>query len=260
MERYRIMIVDDEPSAAEALRRVLLRRSEYFTVAREEHSARAALENLAAARPDLIFTDIKMPDMNGIEFTRQVMRLRSGTAVIVVSGYDDFILVHDAFIYGAEDYLLKPVNPEKFLTALDTLKARLDNRGSFPGEQGPEPPPAAAERPAASSAGLTEKIERYVAGHIAGDVSIMSVCRVFSISQPYLSRIFRKYRNCTFNDFVNSVKIRRASELLDSRQDLLIGTVAVLSGFTDPFYFSRGFKQTMGVTPSEYRHGAGPPG
>jgi two-component system response regulator YesN len=100
---------------------------------------------------------------------------------------------------------------------------------------------------------MVNDIELYIKTHAAEDNSILVICRNFGISQPYLSRIFKKYRKCTFNEFVISVKVEKAKQLLLMRKDLLIGTIATLLGFSDQFYFSKVFKTITGHTPSEFR-------
>lgn len=254
---YRIMLVDDEPSSIDTLRRVILKRSDDFTIAKESFSADAALALMIFTEPNVIFTDIKMLGTNGIEFVKKIAQSWPETVVIVVSGYDNFSFVHDAFVYGVEDYLLKPVSSEKFLATLDMLKTKLDNRSTVTNEKKSYADAFMhyGERSSALWApkSMVDKIEEYVSDRIMENISITKICHTFAISQPYLSRIFRKYKNCTFNDFVVSLKLCKAAELLTKRQDLLIGTIATLSGFSDQFYFSRVFKESTGVTPSEFR-------
>jgi two-component system, response regulator YesN len=254
---YRVMFVDDEPSVIESLRRMISKRSDIYTVAGESYDAPKALQLIEELKPDIVFTDIKMPGRSGLELVKVIAQNYSETVVIVISGYDDFSYVHDAFKYGVEDYLLKPLAPKKFLAMLDGLKIKLDNhravlRGSLPcpDDEAVKIVHNMVESP---SKKVVQEVEEYVKGHIADDPSIVTICREFSISQPYLSRIFKKYRNCTFNDFLILSKIEKAKKLLRERQDLLIGSIATLSGFTDQFYFSKVFKQEIGITPSEYR-------
>jgi two-component system response regulator YesN len=116
---YKIMLVDDEPSAISSLKRIILKKSEDFIVAGESYSADKAYELLPSVCPDVVFTDIKMPGSSGIELIKLISQNYSEIVCIVISGYDDFSFVHDAFVYGVEDYILKPVEPEKFDKFLD---------------------------------------------------------------------------------------------------------------------------------------------
>lgn len=247
---YKVTIVDDEPSIISSIKRIINRTTD-FTVISEEYSVDKCIENLPNNKPDIIFTDIKMPGKSGIELIRYLSNNNKDIVVIVVSGFDDFEYVREAFIYGVEDYILKPVNPTKFLNLLNSLSVKINNKNLKIGNN-----PADAidcNRSTSVSEKMVYDIEAYIKNNLTQDISISAVCSHFAISQPYLSKIFKKYKACTYNDFLINVKINKAKQLLRDRPDLLIGTIAELSGFTDQFYFSKVFKSTENTTPSEYR-------
>jgi YesN/AraC family two-component response regulator len=89
--------------------------------------------------------------------------------------------------------------------------------------------------------------------HIAEDNSIHEICSAFSISQPRLSRIFRQHKDCSYNEFLASVRIAKAKRLLLHAAGPSDQHHRVADGFSNQFYFSRVFKNAVGVTPSEYR-------
>ncbi len=160
-----------------------------------------------------------MPGGSGLELIKYVSENLPRCAMVVISGYDDFKYVRDAFVYGVEDYLLKPVSPSNFLPFLDKLATKLRNDGAVRSD-------GAIERDSVSdpdhalppSERLVRAIEAYVGEHIAGDNSIHEICGAFSISQPYLSRIFRQHKDCSYNEFLASVRIAKAKRLLLQRQ------------------------------------------
>ena len=256
---YKILLVDDEPAVINSLKRIILKKPDDFIVAGESYGADKAYELLPAVLPDVVFTDIKMPGPSGIELIKRISQNYPEIVSIVISGYDDFSYVRDSFIYGVEDYILKPVEPEKFVKFLNELKIKLDNHKDFMHnkhkklivdcEQNQE----SYDNNVSVSEKMVNDIELYIKTHTSEDNSILAICRNFGISQPYLSRIFKKYKNCTFNEFVISVKVEKAKNLLLMRKDLLIGTIASLLGFSDQFYFSKVFKTITGLTPSEFR-------
>jgi DNA-binding LytR/AlgR family response regulator len=109
------VIVDDEPLARAYLNRLLLAAG--VTVAGEAGDAVSAFPLVQSTSPDVIFLDIEMPGMNGLEFARQ-LREEPGinTAVVFVTGYSEHAV--DAFSHQATDYLLKPVSNERLLQCL----------------------------------------------------------------------------------------------------------------------------------------------
>ncbi len=249
------MLVDDEPSMLESIRRMIVKNPN-FEVVCEAYMVSEAKQLIAEHNPQVIFTDIKMPGGSGLELLKHVSQTKQNCTMVVISGYDDFDFVRDSFIYGVEDYLLKPVSPTKFHPFLDQLSIKLANdheirRGGELDKN--DDVEHSTENTVQTSEKMVQDIEKYIEAHIEENNAIYDICKAFAREQQYLSKIFRKHKACSYNEFLASVRISKAKRLLIKRQDLLIGTVASLTGFSDQFYFSRVFKNAVGVTPSEYR-------
>jgi two-component system LytT family response regulator len=121
---FKTLIVDDEPVARRGIRRLLEREID-FVVAGECRNGDEALESMRRLQPDLVFLDVQMPKMNGLETLRKI-EPDQAPAVIFVTAYDDYTL--DAFDVHALDYLLKPVNPIRFQKAVARAREHLCNR------------------------------------------------------------------------------------------------------------------------------------
>ena len=117
----RVLVADDEPPARAKLRRWLLEERDLEVVA-EAASGLTAAHLIATTRPDLVFLDIQMPDMSGLEVAAQ---LQAGSAplLVFVTAHDDHAV--EAFDLNAIDYLLKPYDHERFLRALGRIRQRL---------------------------------------------------------------------------------------------------------------------------------------
>jgi two-component system, LytTR family, response regulator len=116
----KVAIVDDEPLAREGLRTLLAADREIEVVA-ECADGQAAIEAIRRTRPDIVFLDVQMPDLDGFD----VLRALAGEplpAVIFVTAYDKYAL--KAFEVHAVDYLLKPFHDERFAEALARAKSR----------------------------------------------------------------------------------------------------------------------------------------
>lgn len=246
------MLVDDEPSIIDSTSR-MIDKNPSFKVVCSAYLVTEAKQLIGDCHPDVLFSDIKMPGGSGLELIKYVSENLPRCTMVVISGYDDFKYVRDSFVYGVEDYLLKPVSPSTFLPFLDRLAIKLENDGVVRSDSAIERDCDGADHALPPSERLVRAIEAYVDEHIAEANSISEICTAFSISQPYLSRIFRQHKDCSYNEFLASVRIAKAKRLLLQQQDLLISTVASLTGFSNQFYFSRVFKNAVGVTPSEYR-------
>lgn len=103
---------------------------------------------------------------------------------------------------------------------------------------------------------LVKGIESYIQQNLANDLSLQQICDVFGVSQPYISRIFRKNRNCSYNTYVINHRIDYAKLLIQSDTNILLKDVAVRVGYQDHHYFSRIFKKTTGISPTEFQLGS----
>ena len=117
MALTRILIVDDEPAARDAMR-ILLRADADVTVAGEVRNGVEALAAIRGGGVDLVFLDVEMPDMSGLLVAEQLGI--DAPIVVFVTAYDQYLL--QAFDVHAVDYLLKPFTDERFYAALDHAK------------------------------------------------------------------------------------------------------------------------------------------
>src|SRR5712671_3268335 len=117
--RLKTLIVDDEPVARRVLREELELLEDVEVVA-EADSGTAALDQIAQHQPDLVFLDLQMPAMGGLDVVR---RLKHGThvpVIVIVTAFDQHAI--KAFEAGAIDYLLKPVGQERLAAAVERAK------------------------------------------------------------------------------------------------------------------------------------------
>jgi two-component system LytT family response regulator len=129
--RLRAVIVDDEELARAHLGKML--RDAGVDVVAEGENGLEALSLAESLKPDLLFLDIQMPDMTGMQAAAAVENLDLGTRIVFVTGYSEFAI--EAFEREAFDYLIKPVAPERLAKTLDRAQRLV---GSVPEEA---PPP-----------------------------------------------------------------------------------------------------------------------
>lgn len=111
------IIVDDEPLAREAIE-LLVKDIDYLTLAGTFNNASAAARFMEQNAVDLIFLDIQMPGITGIEFAKTISRR---TLIVFTTAYSEYAL--DSYEVDAIDYLIKPVEPERFRKAADKALA-----------------------------------------------------------------------------------------------------------------------------------------
>ncbi|QYK60156.1 Protein-glutamate methylesterase/protein-glutamine glutaminase [Paenibacillus sp. S25] len=137
--QMKAILIDDERSALTYLER-LLEADGRLTVMGKYTSAQAGLDHLAAERADIVFIDIGMPEMNGLEAAEWIQQLDSQIHIVFVTAYSEYAI--EAFELQALDYLLKPVHARRLSKTLDRIAATLaDPRSSSLGvtaEQSPK--------------------------------------------------------------------------------------------------------------------------
>ncbi|ACL74537.1 response regulator transcription factor [Ruminiclostridium cellulolyticum] len=126
---FKVLLVDDEPMALEALRIVADWEELGFTVCGECSNGDEALNKIEDIKPDLVVTDLKMPGMDGLELIRKVMEcVNSDIIFIIVSGYDEFDYAKEAMQYGVRYYVLKPVFKDEFSEVLLEIGNKLKKK------------------------------------------------------------------------------------------------------------------------------------
>lgn len=123
---YHTMIVDDEPLMRTYLTQSIPAFSTLFDVSAAAKDGLEAVELLKEIPVDVVITDIKMPEMDGLSLAKHIHENYPGITVIIISGFSDFEYAQKAIRYNVKDYLLKPLVDKTLIDLLDTLAARFE--------------------------------------------------------------------------------------------------------------------------------------
>jgi DNA-binding NarL/FixJ family response regulator len=116
----RVMLVDDDDLMRAGLRSVLS-SDDGIDVVGEAGDGRAALDEIRKLRPDLVLMDIRMPDLDGISATREVLAAEPEIKVVVLTTFEEDDYIFEALSAGASGFLLKRTKPEELITAIHTV-------------------------------------------------------------------------------------------------------------------------------------------
>ena len=124
---YKVIIVDDEIRILRQLEKIIPWQDVDFKLAGTFRRAADALEFLSNNPVDLILTDIKMPEISGLDLVKICSENYPNIKIIILSAYNDFTLAQEAIRYGVNDYITKPVSIEKITDALKRVSAKISS-------------------------------------------------------------------------------------------------------------------------------------
>lgn len=244
---YRVFLADDEKWSLFALRNVIDWTEHSFAVCGEAEDGEQALKRILSLEPELVVSDIRMPEMDGLKLLEEIRKHKLNTQVIFVSGYTDFEYARQAIRYGCIGYLIKPVNEDELLQCLQKVK------DCFP-ENEREPETAAEEFRELyhSKKVLVQEIIGYIQEHYSEELTLQTLAGKFNISENYLSSLVKKKTGKNFSDHLSEARIRNAQILLRTT-NASIEEIAKKVGYPDYFYFSKVHKKLTGISPAAYR-------
>ena len=124
-QKIKVLVVEDEVLLLKNLAKKIRMISEQFEVTGEAYNGKEALALIQEEKPDIVFSDIRMPIMDGLELARILHQDFPEIITVVVSGYDDFEYARSMLSYRARDYLLKPVKSDVLEKLMLSLKKEI---------------------------------------------------------------------------------------------------------------------------------------
>ncbi len=241
----RMIIVDDERAIREALRVMLDWNALGIEPVGLYKNGAEAFDAILDEYPDIVLTDIKMPALSGLELLSRTRAAGIDSVFVILSGYAEFEFAKQAMRYGVRHYLLKPIGGEQLKAVMEEVRSECLLRAA-------SSPPAPAHP---SSGDLVRLIKTYVRDNISDptlSLKGLSETRLY-MNADYVSKQFAKKTGERFSAYVTRKRVELAMALLTC-PDLRITEVAEQTGFGNNIqYFSRIFKKSTGITPSEYQ-------
>ena len=246
-----LLLVEDNEDLRQVIGGFL---SQYFEVEEAEDGA-VALEIARYLSPDVIVSDVMMPNMSGFELCNRIKSdiETSHIPVVLLTARVDDSSKAEAYSYGADSYLTKPVNTELLLTrinsildARDGLKDYYRRRCIFAPEENNVKIPPLDETYIKRA---TELIEKNLENP---EFSVQMLTTEMGTSNSMLYRKFNKILGVTPNELIKNMRIKFAAEML-SKGTYTVSEVAYSIGFNDLSYFGKCFKKAYGLSPSDFK-------
>lgn len=239
MKKLRVLLVDDEIMIREGFKKLFDLEAHECVVVGEAADGMEAITKIDEEQPDIVIMDINIPIINGLKVI-QLSRVKyPSMAFVIVSGYDDFSYCREALRLQITDYILKLVNYEEFGSCIDRLKISLYNN-------------EVKEKPVVKKERVITGITKYMQEHLSEDVSLHILSEEFHLNSQYISQLFKNEIGVNFLTYLTNIRMEHAKKLLLSTS-LSIAEVSEQSGYGDYRVFTKVFKKSEGITPSQYR-------
>ncbi|QMV43176.1 response regulator transcription factor [Cohnella cholangitidis] len=243
-----VMIVEDDVMYRYAIRSSMEWEKEGFRICAEAINGKHALTLLQDCRPDIVITDINMPEMNGIDLIAELQEHHPFIKIIVLSSYDDFPFVKQALKSGAKDYLLKhELEPGELA---DLMKRLKEDSAEY--EHSPETKNGAEIPVKGTTHREVQQLMDYIKSHYREPITLQQLSNHLFLSPNYLCSLFKQETGITIVDYIKQFRIEMAKQLLESSH-LKVYEIAESVGFTSSSYLCRVFKEMTGFNINEYK-------
>lgn len=249
-----ILVVEDEPTISRGIT-ALLKAIEGITVTVYTASdGRTAWENYCNIPLDLICTDIRMNDMDGLTMIGHFRKLDRQIPCIIISGYNSFDYARQAIRLNVCDYLLKPIDSDALKQDVIRIWQTLpeSRNGAASEMELPDLPFFAPAMPKDAPKSL-QKVMKYLNENCSLEITLQTLAEKFMLSPGYLSTLLNKYTGRNLSYLLDQARLKKAAALLLNQPGLPISEIARLTGYSNERRLYSAFQKRLGCTPGEFR-------
>ena len=239
----KIMIVEDEQRARRGLRNLITTISDEYEIVAEASDGKQALELIHILKPEIVFTDLKMPYMDGLSLIRAVHAMEISTQFVIISAYEEFDVARQAISLEVQDYLIKPVTYED----VEELLVRLSKKEKLYLEDGIKD----LQKKYPGAHPLVIKALNIIEKSYSAKISQKDLAEDLGMTQEYFCYLFNKEIGVTSSKFLKHYRIEVAKGLLVNK-GIPKEEVPYHVGFSDPKYFSKVFREVEGISAAEF--------
>ena len=243
-----LLLVEDDIELANFIRVSL---KDKYNV-QHTHNGKEALQTITKQLPDIIVSDIVMPIMDGIEFTKKI-KGNPKTAhipLILLSGQSETEKQLEGLKSGADAYIIKPFEISLLEIRIENFLMRQNKFIEFINRDNISKPKAIQID--SQDEKMLKKIVACIENHISDPIlDINKVCEVTGFSYSILLRKIKNLTGQNVNEFIRTIRIRRAEQLLRTKK-YSVAEVMYETGFSNHSYFSKCFRKQYKMSPKEY--------
>jgi two-component system response regulator YesN len=236
----KLLLVDDDIAFVNLLAKHIGRQNFPIEAIGLAHDGLEAMRVCEDLHPEIILTDVRMPNMNGIELAIKLREKYPDVVILFMSVYSEKSYLKMAIKLQAIDYIDKPVDPEELNQALQRSFDMIEQGNAIL---------ASGKKPYNKS---VEAIIQYIMDHYTEEITIDYLASHVYLTPNYLSNLFKKETSKTIIQFITEYRIGKSKNLLVN-SNLNLSEIARAVGYSDPRYFSKLFQKLAGTKPSAFR-------
>jgi len=246
MRKIKVLLLDDEKAIRETLKLSIDWNKYEMEVVGEADSGSEAINIIDILMPDLLIVDIKMPFMNGVEFSQIISKRYNHIKIIILTAYADFKYAKECIeIKNVIGYILKPIDNKEIGSYLEEYCKNAE-----PSDLEDENEINISLSSDANQE-LIQQIETYINEHYWNDyLNVGALAEHFGYNAGYLGALYKKRTGNLLSERIFSVRMEAAIKL--KKRNLKMYVVAKKVGIADVFYFSKCFRKYTGQSFSDY--------
>ncbi len=251
--QHTILVVDDSKDMRTFLANILSREYHVETAADGEEA-----ENIIRTKPiDLVITDLMMPKVDGLELTQFIKKNTDldYIPVILLTAKTAIESKLEALGYGADDYVTKPFEPEYLRARVHNIIAQREQLEQSYRQRLMRLEPQKSDEPIPGDAFLAKLLDAMNKQLDNNTLTVDDLVEEMGMGRTVFFNKLKSMTGLSPVEFIREMRIKRAAQLLEERK-YNITEVTYMVGMNDSRYFAKCFKNTYGITPSEYRRAA----
>ncbi len=236
---YTVYVIDDEAFILnEIVNNVRWLDNGFEVIGSSQHPS-VALKEIEELKPDVVFTDLKMPTMTGIEMIKELKENGAVFECVILSAFASFEDSREFFRMSGFDYLLKPMQEQEVQIVLERLSKKLSKKERY------------IVRDVDNINPSFSSLIEYVENNFEKKHTLESLSKQFGLNANYICNLFSKHYLITLTRFVTRLRMKHAINLM-LQSDMPYKEIAISCGYSDYYYFCKVFKDYYGDSPSAY--------
>lgn len=250
---YKLLIVEDEVMIRQGLICAVDWKALGVTQIREASNGAEGIEQVKAFRPDIVLTDICMPIASGLDLIRETVA-EYHYIPIIISGFSDFEYAQTAIEFGVTAFLLKPIDIDKLIEAVEKAKGELYKQSLLQDYSASRQDFIRASyvpAPQQAYSDIVQGMLDFISESYSEKITLGIIAQHLHYSENFILRKFKDEVHMNFSEYLARYRISKAIELIRTT-DHKLPEIAEICGFSEYKYFRNVFARYVGCSPKEF--------